>query len=189
MKADVFGGGFADAPVQSAHAFRAALEVLARPGRIERVAGVHPPAPLSVGAGVLLLTLADATTPVWLAPSHDHGPLRDWLRFHCGSPFAPPGEAMFAVGTWDALQPLGRFAIGTPDYPDRSATLIVEHPGIDRPNARLSGPGIRGEARLGLPGLAEFAANRALYPLGLDVFLASGDRIAGLPRSTIVEAL
>ena len=29
-------------------------------------------------------------------------------------------------GTWDALLPLDRFAIGTPEYPDRAATLVID---------------------------------------------------------------
>ena len=61
MTADALTGGFADAPRDAARAFRAALNALARPGRIEMLAGAVPPAPLSVAAGTLLLTLADGT--------------------------------------------------------------------------------------------------------------------------------
>ena len=45
MMADALTGGFADAPAQSARAFRAALEAMARPGTIWTVAGAAPPAP------------------------------------------------------------------------------------------------------------------------------------------------
>ena len=183
------GGGFADAPVESARAFRAALDVLARPGRIARLAGAQPPGPLSVAAGTLLLTLADGSTPLHLASSHDTADLRAWLSFHCGTPLVGPDAAVFAIGTWPALQPVGRFSIGTPDYPDRAATLIVEVSAFAPATARLRGPGIDGTASLALPDVATFAANHARFPLGFDCYLTADDLVAGLPRSTHAEAL
>jgi alpha-D-ribose 1-methylphosphonate 5-triphosphate synthase subunit PhnH len=53
--------------------------------------------------------------------------------------------------------------------------------------ARLTGPGIETEARLSLPEVAAFQANRARFPLGFDCFFTCGDRVAGLPRSTRVQ--
>jgi alpha-D-ribose 1-methylphosphonate 5-triphosphate synthase subunit PhnH len=187
MDTTALQGGFAEAPVEAARAFRAALDAMARPGRICEVAGAAPPAPLSVAAGVLLLTLADRTTPVFLAASHDRAEVRDWLAFHTGAPVAGPVQAAFALGTWEALQPLGRFPVGTAEYPDRSVTLIVERDDLRAEGARLSGPGIRGAAALNLPEVAAFAENRARFPLGFDCFLTAGARLAALPRSTQVE--
>jgi alpha-D-ribose 1-methylphosphonate 5-triphosphate synthase subunit PhnH len=189
MNPDALTGGFADAPVEAARAFRAALNALARPGRVEIVEAATPPAPLSIAAGTLLLTLADGTTPIHLAPSHDRASVRDWLLFHCGAPLVDPVDAMFAVGRWNELLPVSRFAVGTAEYPDRSVTLIVESELNGRPNARLSGPGIKGEVLTVLPEVAAFAANHRAYPLGFDTFLTDGCRILGLPRSTAVEAL
>ncbi|MDO9527339.1 MAG: phosphonate C-P lyase system protein PhnH [Gemmobacter sp.] len=187
MTPDALTGGFADAPIQSARAFRAAMEALSRPGKIETVAGAQPPAPLSVAAGVLLLTLADGTTPVHLAGAHDSPSVRDWITFHCGAPLVAAADAVFAVGTWGAMQPITRFAIGTPDYPDRAATLIIEMPDLTTQGPRLTGPGICDVAGLSLPETAAFRANHALFPLGIDCFLTCGDKVAGLPRSTLVE--
>ena len=183
----VAGGGFAHAPHDAARAFRAAMQALARPGRIERLSGALPPAPLSPAAGALALVLFDQTTPVWLAPSHDLPALRDWLIFQTGAPFTTPEAAHFVIGSWEALTPVSRFAIGTPEYPDRAATLIIEMPALAQTGARLTGPGIKDNARLSLPEVAAFQANRALWPLGFDAFLTAGDQVAGLPRSTIVE--
>lgn len=180
-------GGFAEAPTQSARAFRAILDALSRPGTIHDVTGATPPAPLSPAAGVLLLTLADGTTPVHLAGEADSPEIRDWITFHTGAPLVAAEQAAFAVGTWDALYPVDRFAIGTPEYPDRAATLIVELPALTATGTRLSGPGIQTHATLSLPGVATFRANRALFPLGFDCFFTAGHQIAGLPRSTIVE--
>lgn len=187
MRHEALTGGFADAPVQSARAFRAALSALARPGRIETVAGGTAPAPVSPAAATLLLTLCDTETPLYLAPGHDGPALRDWIAFHIGAPIVEAGAAMFALGTWAALTPVDRFAIGTPEYPDRSATLIVDVDTLAAEGARLTGPGIETEARLSLPETAAFAANRALFPLGLDFYFTAGSRLAALPRTTIVE--
>lgn len=181
-------GGFADASHDSARAFRSLLQAMSRPGRIERVSGAQPPAPLSVAAAATLLVLADRTMPLHLAPSHDTEALRAWIAFHTGAPLVPAEESSLALGTWQALQPVTRFRIGQPDYPDRSATLIVELPALAAEGVLLIGPGIRDVARLSLPETAAFQANRSLFPLGYDCILTAGDHLAALPRSTRVEA-
>lgn len=187
MSIDTLSGGFSDPAIQSARAFRACLTALSRPGRIETLTGATPPAPLSVAAGVLALTLLDGTTPVHLAGAFDCADLRDWLTFHTGAPLVAASEAAFAFGRFDDLLPLDRFAIGTPEYPDRAATLVIDLPALLPDGAYLTGPGIKDHARLSLPAAAPFQANHALFPLGFDAFLTCGDRLAGLPRSTIVR--
>lgn len=184
---DALSGGFADPPLDAARAFRACLDVMARPGRVADLTGALPPAPLSAAAGTVILTLLDGTTPVHLAGGHDVAAVREWITFHTGAPFVRAEEAVFALGTWDALLPVTRFAIGTPEYPDRACTLIVECEGLEPQGARLTGPGIKDHALLSLPEVAAFRANRALFPLGFDAFLTAGTCVAGLPRSTIVE--
>lgn len=182
-------GGFTDAPTQSARTFRAILDAMSRPGTIVTVTGATPPAPLSQAAGLALLTLADGTTPVHLAGAADTRTVRDWITFHTGAPLVGAAEATFAIGTWAALAPHDRFAIGTPEYPDRAATLIVEMPALSAKGPRLSGPGIRDHATLSLPETSAFQANHALFPLGFDCILTAGNRLAALPRSTRVEDL
>lgn len=189
MDGMALSGGFADTAREAARAFRASLDAMARPGTLHKVAGAAPPAPLSPAAGALILTLADTTTGIHLAPSHDVPGLRDWITFHTGAPIVAPGQAVFALGDWAALQPLDRFPIGRADYPDRSATLIVELPTLAASGARLMGPGIRDSAQLSLPEVAAFARNAQLFPLGLDFFFTAGDTLAALPRTTKVEAL
>lgn len=179
-------GGFADPAPQSARAFRLALMALSRPGRIETVTGAAAPAPLSEAAATLLLVLADRDTPIYLAPGHDQAAVRDWVTFHTGAPLVAPERAVLAVGGWGAL-PLAGFSMGRPDYPDRSATLIVETDRLEASGARLTGPGIQGEARLSLPEIAAFQTNHSAFPLGLDFFFTCGARLAALPRSTRVE--
>jgi alpha-D-ribose 1-methylphosphonate 5-triphosphate synthase subunit PhnH len=182
-------GGFRNAAQDSAFAYRAALEAMSQPGQIRKVVGASAPAPLSAAAAVLVLTLCDQTTPLHLAGAHDCKDLRDWVTFHTGAPLVGAAEAAFALGTWAALLPVDRFAIGLADYPDRSATLIIEMPAITASGMVLRGPGIETSAQLSLPEIAAFTANRAHFPRGFDAFITAGDLIAGLPRSTIVEAL
>jgi alpha-D-ribose 1-methylphosphonate 5-triphosphate synthase subunit PhnH len=189
MRAEALSGGFADAPIQSARAFREVLEAMARPGTIHRVAGARPPMPLSPAAGTVLLTLCDSTTPLFLAGDADCPDVRDWVAFHIGAPLFAPDKAAFALGQWDDLQPVSRFSVGLPDYPDRSATLIVEQDWLTNHGPALTGPGIETATWLNLPETAAFRANRALFPLGFDTIFTSGDRIAALPRSTRVEAV
>lgn len=183
----ILTGGFADPARQSSRAFRALLEAMARPGRIFDVTGAEPPAPLSVAAGVTLLTLTDSTTPLHLAGAADCQAVRGWIAFHTGAPLVGAAQAQFALGTWDALNPVGRFRIGEPSYPDRSATLIVEMPVLTAEGTRLTGPGIETEARLSLPETAAFRANRRLFPLGFDTILTCEARLAALPRTIRVE--
>jgi len=187
MTAAALQGGFATAPVQSALAFRAALDAMACPGKICTVAGASPPAPLSVAAGVLILTLCDGTTPVHLAGALDCAEVRDWITFHAGAPLVAAADASFAVGEWRALQPVTRFGTGTPDYPDRAATLIIEMPHLTAYGPMLTGPGIQHCAHLSLPETGAFQANRGLFPMGFDCFFTAGPNLAALPRSTHVR--
>jgi alpha-D-ribose 1-methylphosphonate 5-triphosphate synthase subunit PhnH len=189
MISDALTGGFVDTPVEAARAFREVLEAMARPGTIRRVAGAAPPAPLSVAAGVALLTLADMTTPLHLAGTADCEAVRAWVAFHIGAPLVAADRAVFAVGAWGALQPVSRFRAGEPDYPDRSATLIVELDRLTNHGPALAGPGIEVATWLSLPETAAFRANRARFPLGFDTIFTQGDRLAALPRSTRVEAI
>ena len=55
---------FANPPADFAVAFRAIMEVMARPGTVRDVAAPAPEG-LSPAAAAVLLVLADPTTPVW----------------------------------------------------------------------------------------------------------------------------
>jgi len=188
MSATALSGGFSNAPVEAAHAFRAAMNVMARPGEIADLSRddwtAVPPAPLSVAAGTLILTLCDPETGLFLAGPADNKAVRDWVTFHTGAPIVSAEQADFAVGDWVDLVPLDRFRIGTPEYPDRSATLIVEMAQLSATGTSLRGPGIREVSTLGLPDADAMRRNAQHYPLGLDFFLTSGARMAALPRST-----
>jgi alpha-D-ribose 1-methylphosphonate 5-triphosphate synthase subunit PhnH len=82
--------------------------------------------------------------------------------------------------------------LGGAEYPDRSTTIVAQAATLENgPPLVLSGPGIREAARLApapLPAgfVEQWEANRARFPLGADLILAAGTRIAALPRSTII---
>jgi len=188
--------GFA-CPVHEAQAvFRQTLDALAQPGRVKTARGSHA---LPVGVGhamaALLLTLADADTPVWL-PANVDPSVRAYLRFHCSCPLvAEPVRAVFvAVPTGFAPPALSQLAQGDPAYPDRSATLLLEVSALrEGQGVRLRGPGIPGQCRLQADGLpadfwAERQRSRPRFPLGVDVILTQADRLCGLPRTTIMES-
>jgi len=187
MQAETLSGGFTDPAIQSAHVFRSVMEAMARPGTIHEITGVEPPVPLSKAAGAVLLTLCDTETPVYLAGDADCDAVRAWLAFHPGAPVTGPSHCIFAVGTWESLGPLSAYPIGTSEYPDRSATLIVERAELAASGATLTGPGIKDAASLTLPDMKAFQANNALFPLGLDFIFTSGSHLAALPRSTEVS--
>ncbi|MDO5648287.1 phosphonate C-P lyase system protein PhnH [Paracoccus sp. (in: a-proteobacteria)] len=177
-------GGLTDPAPQSAAAFRIIMQAMARPGTIHRLTGGTAPAPVGPAAATALLVLCDPTTPLHLAGAADHPSLRNWVSFHTGAPLTDAETAQFAHGRWDDLMPLDRFPVGLPDYPDRSATLIVELDALDPTGTRLTGPGIQDAAHLSLPAPDVLAANAARFPLGLDFIFTCGDRLACLPRST-----
>ena len=179
-------GGFSDPSRSAAYAFRAILSAMARPGRIESVDGAAPPVPLSPAAGAAILTLCDRETPLYLAGPSDTEAVRSWVAFHTGAPLVGPETCRFAVGPWDALQPIGRFPVGTSEYPDRSATLIVEMSELSESGARLTGPGIKESALLSLPETEAFRLNARQFPLGLDFIFTCRDRLAATPRTTRV---
>ena len=188
--------GFAD-PVHDAQAaFRAVMDALARPGRIRPLGpGLTPPAPLTPELAAVALALTDADTPVWLdAALADAPDVAAYLRFHTGAPLTDdPARAAFALVREPArCLPLTSFAPGTPAYPDTSTTLVLA---LDAISAgawlHLKGPGIAGRARVALTPLpsgfvGQLAANRADFPLGVDLILTAPGQVAGLPRSTVV---
>lgn len=188
MDAQALSGGFTDPAIQSAYAFRQMMNAMARPGTLYHVDGAEPPAPLSPAAGSVLLTLCDTDTPVYLAGDADTEAVRTWLAFHTGAPLTGPSHCMFALGRWDTLAPLSAYPIGTAEYPDRSATLIVECDTLATTGATLTGPGIKTQTQLSLPEVTAFQTNATHFPLGLDFILTEGNKVAALPRSTKVTA-
>jgi len=185
------------APVLASQAvFRAVMDAFARPGTVKPLAAAAAaPSPLSGTAAALALTLLDYETPVWLDASLARPPdVADWIRLHTGARVvSDPQQAAFAFIADPAHVPeFETFALGTPEYPDRSTTLVLQ---VQRfgsgDRMSLAGPGVAGARSFAsepvppdLP--ARLAANRTLFPRGIDVILVSPDAVAALPRSVRV---
>jgi len=189
MSAAPLLAGFA-APVDDAQrSFRALLDALARPGSQHRpvTPEEHPPM-LPPAMAALALTLADAATPLWLAPAFAGA--AEYLRFHCGCPLsADPRAAAIALADAAGAPPLANLGATDERYPETDTTLVLAVDSLtDGPALRLEGPGIQGTAQLrcrGLPAgfVTAWQAMHARYPLGSDVFLVAGGELVGLPRS------
>jgi alpha-D-ribose 1-methylphosphonate 5-triphosphate synthase subunit PhnH len=184
--------GFAEPVLAAQSTFRTVMEAMARPGTVRRLAGVSTPAPLTPTAGAIALTLLDYETPFWLDASLAAAPeVARWIAFHTGARLTTdPAAAAFAfVADPVAAPPFASFAQGSLEYPDRSTTLVLQVAQlVEGDELILRGPGIAGVRRLAaapLPAdfLAQLADNRAQFPCGVDIVLASADRVAGLPRS------
>jgi len=182
---------FADPPRESQQIFRAVMNAMARPGEVVRVdVGFAPPAPLNAAAAAVVLTLADFETAV--CTDTERPDVAQFLRFHTGARLVDePALADFALVADPKTGPaLSSFAQGIPDYPDRSATLIMQVETFGQ-DWRLSGPGIDGQTRFSAAPLSEdfvkqWRDNHARFPRGVDTIFAGGNRIAALPRSAKV---
>ncbi len=155
---------------------------------------------VGVGLCAVLLTMLDAETSVCVDPALSQDTLMPYLRFHTG---VRPGTArndsdFVAIGAADADAGLwGELRMGTDEAPQRGATLIVDVPAFDRQGSsgvrlRLRGPGVESMQELFVAGLdARFwrarVAAQAHFPLGIDLVLCCGERIAAIPRSTRIE--
>jgi alpha-D-ribose 1-methylphosphonate 5-triphosphate synthase subunit PhnH len=184
-----------DRPVEAAQGvFRTLLTALSEPGSVLTLPRCcAPPAGLDAAASAGVLALCDGDTPLWLDARARAAAA--YFRFHTGAPIvAAPGDALFLLAEAGRRPPLALLQAGLPEYPDRSATLILAVEGLREAEGwRLAGPGIDGARRLLVAGIderfaAEWQENHARFPLGVDVIFTAQDRVAGLPRSARLEA-
>jgi len=192
------GAGFSNEAFGSQAVFRAVLQALSHPGRTVAVEhDAQTPAVGHAASAAVLLALLDSDCTLWLSPRLVASDAGAWLRFHTGCTLvSDAAQARFVwVAQGDVVPPLDSLALGTDIYPDQSATCVVD---VSRAAAatadvsdawHLRGPGIQDVAALRVDGLpdnfeAQWAANRAVFPRGVDLLLATADHIVGLPRTT-----
>jgi len=192
MKEDYFSGGFENAPAQCASVFRAVLMAMARPGTLHEISyKIRPPALLSPTTAAVVLTLADQDTPLWLSPALTNRQVESYIKFHTGAPLVgEQSSSTFAVFKSTQRPELSTFSVGTAEYPDKSATLILQ---IDEKAApttvSMQGPGIEHDLTVSLPGLDQdfwhfVQTNHQLYPRGLDFLFCLSDGIIACPRTS-----
>jgi len=196
MSTTLLAPGLTDPSHDSQRLFRRVLDGFSHPGRIVELPDAPAgPGPLSPAATAFLLTFADRETPLWLEAGVDKQEVRDFLRFHAGTPIVRAREAAtFGVIIAGGGEPFAGFAIGTDTYPDRAATLVIEVPALEGGRTTTwRGPGVDGEVHVAIDGLGDgfwpaWTGNHALFPCGIDLVFASGSRLIALPRSVAVEA-
>lgn len=186
--------------------FRTALSVLSNPGRTERLATAsRSDAPAVNGnrfTGPLLMALLDHEVSFSVEPGPDAGAFAAYILKRTRCPIVSADRAAFVVAdhsTLDQQLPL-ELHTGSFDYPDDSATLIVQVPTLDQNVAAdltivVEGPGVPGRRVVKLTGVGgEFFAARdranAHYPIGIDLlFIDQEGRIIGLPRTSQVTVV
>jgi alpha-D-ribose 1-methylphosphonate 5-triphosphate synthase subunit PhnH len=180
--------GFAAAVLDAQACFRAVLEAMSRPGRVLTAPALPElPPGLSPAAAAVLLTLADADTPLRLAAGAQ---AEAFIRFHCGARLVDAARAAFVL---DPAAGLLALDAGTEEEPERGATLILDVESLEEGTGwRLTGPGIRDAHHLRVTGapsgfVQDWATNRKRFPRGVDVILCAGDRLAALPRTVAIE--
>lgn len=188
--------GFANPATDSGMAFRVLLDCMARPGRIGRLASLPPQESLVDSTWTLINTLVDAKAPLYLDPNLRSATLAQSIAFATGAKVVESVEsAAFVIATpQHAEAMLADLPMGTPEYPDRSATLVIQCAELSKtPALTLTGPGIERKERFAAEGVSsEFwralaLRNRHNYPLGTDVFITASSLVAAIARSTRIE--
>lgn len=186
--------GFDEPVAASQRVFRALMDALSRPGRIvDLPALAQAPHELEPAAAAIGLGILDGDTSLWLP--RDCAAAAAWLRFHTGCRIARSvADADFVFVPRGAAAPdLSQLRLGSDEAPHASAMLVVAVTDLEAGSgARLTGPGIDGEARLSVTGAPdELLARRndmvAAFPRGFELVLCCADRIAALPRTTRLE--
>jgi len=190
-------GGFADPVFDAQFVFDKVMNAMARPGSIVNLAPLAcAPEPLFATTAAILATLCDNDASVWMdLPEAKMRPAGDWLSFHTGAKLESTKQhAQFGVICDAAAMPsLAEFSKGSQEYPDRSATLILQLGAIETGDELvLTGPGIKTQTKIAVGGLPEdflfqWEVNHAGFPLGVDVILVSGEALVCLPRTVQIS--
>lgn len=189
--------GFHDSVAGSQEIFRCALQALSMPGKAVDIPSIAQlPKAGHNSSALLLLALLDSETSLWVSPSIAQSDAPTWLRFHTGCRLVDsPAQAQFLwLARGDAWPALSQLNTGSDEYPDQSATCVMEleqHMEASAQHFTLSGPGIQQPLALkaqGLPAdfIAQWADNHAAFPRGVDVLLTAPSQVVGLPRTTQV---
>ena len=188
--------GFAPTTLESQSAFRIVLDAMSRPGSAGKISGdPAAPLPLDAATAAVALCLFDHDTRILLGDGIACIDVYDFLKLHCSCPLIKSGlQADFGLLlARDGVPGLAQFSRGTDAFPEKSTTLVIQVPDIDKgAPVRLTGPGIETEATLRVSGMPDYfwqerRSQQETFPLGVDLIFTSGDRLVALPRSTRIE--
>ena len=182
-----------DAAFGTQRTFRALLDAMSRPGRIISIEFPEKcPAALEPAAAAISLCVFDHDTEICLGDGVAGVEVFDFLKFNCGCPITKSTMLSdFAiVSSLSGLPGLTQFKQGSDEFPERSTTLIAQVPDLEAGAAIcLTGPGIETESSLRVAGIPDYfwrerRGQNEIFPRGVDIVFACGDRIVALPRST-----
>lgn len=166
--------------------FRAGLEALARPGRVQRIEALFESHLLAMASSLL------------------YSKIRYFYRgtqadFHLveamtGASQAAPETSHYLFADAPSVELWRKASPGSMERPETSATCIFACSDSFETPVILRGPGIKDARRARLPVAEDFAMalaeNRPSFPLGADLFLVDDKGLLlGLPRTTAIEVL
>lgn len=172
---------YTEAEAQGRETFLALMWSLSYPGRPYNL-------PSTSAFGLIAQTLLDLETSFYTPDAA----LTQQLS-HTGARALPIEQAayhFYAQCGPQELADISRAAVGTMQYPDEAATLMIGCTLGTGTRLTWRGPGIKEQAHLMIGGVpAEFWALResvCRFPLGWDIYFVDGAQVVGLPRSTQV---
>jgi alpha-D-ribose 1-methylphosphonate 5-triphosphate synthase subunit PhnH len=187
--------------------FRALLDALSRPGKICRLpdrAYRSPPRGFCPPALSILKTLCDHRVSFSLASGNRTSELSRYLEVNLSTPPEDVEKADYVIFDGTAFdEDFMRMKRGSSEFPENSATALLCVGRLDEgaletdtPSCRLrcAGPGVQDTTFLTVtrldPRYGEARARtNSVSPLGIDLFLVDpGGRVAGIPRTTSVDA-
>ncbi len=177
--------------------FRLLMDAMSRPGKICKLEhnAIAPPAGMHVGTALIGFSLLNADVCFY-----HKGAASDYLKFNTSSELVAPSQAdfIFMKGT-DAPEILEDAKIGTDNYPETNASIVIEVLEITSTKHNdilvlsLSGPGIPGIKEVSIRGIHEdllrvIQAKNEEFPLGIDIVLVdTSGHICCLPRTCKFE--
>lgn len=179
--------------------FRKILYAMARPGLCINLDGpdLHPPLDLYRSSASIGLALMDRYVQFYC---HNYSSdTTAYLALNTGAAQGSLKEADFIfVHATEAGYCMQQAKMGSLEYPDESATLIIQVEGFERTDGlsvQLQGPGIEGQRTISVSGIEPllietFMEVNSEYPLGIDcIFAAPDNSIMCIPRTSRISTL
>lgn len=177
--------------------FRLLLDSMSRPGKINSlpVMEILPPHEFQQAAALTAFSLLNNDVTFYVAGDNRED-ITGYLLVNTGAQSAEIAVAEYIflpVGYYN--EELYNVRVGTPVYPEDSATIIAqvefigELPQKDSLEVALKGPGVNGEAKIYLGGintdLLDFVKTQnSEYPLGIDLIVTDRENnLIAIPRS------
>jgi len=176
--------------------FRTILDSMARPGKVNNIGEIKIQSPANLHPASALVAFALLNRDVAFYVRNNKEEISEYFVVNTNSKPTTISNAdfVFIAGT-DDDQILLETNIGVLEYPEKSATIIIDVDHIyDVPKDQtheiiLQGPGVDGEKRVYVSNISSnilqaLKEQNSEYPLGVDVILTDGEgNIMCIPRS------